>query len=108
MGKSVSMTRCPVIMGIVGDIFSLYGLPRRTGQRVSMLTSLSPLLVAIFATVCVILNMPRSMEVTVPSAPCGTMILCETMGVSCTYPKKSPAHTLSPTLTSGINSHSFS
>ena len=68
-GKKVSITRCPVNIGTSVFFFTLYGRPRRTGQRWIKLKSRTPDSVSIWYTVSSILKFPASTFTNLPFTP---------------------------------------
>ena len=107
--KKVSCALWPVISGISGSNFSLYGRPLRTGHFWSIWTSLIPSSVSISAIVSsTVYSAFAAIDLMVPSIIGGTIIFCKTADVSCTWPSTSPPTTLSPTLATGSKVHFFS
>ena len=106
IGKNVSTTRCPVVRGTSGGRRLTTGRGLRTGQRwSSCMVCSAPFASVITAMVSSTVNSPPLMTLTVPSIPCGTIILWSTSTVSLTEPIKSPGATLSPATTHGSNFH---
>ncbi len=102
----MSITRCPVISGILGESFSLYGLPTRTGHFCNIVISL--LVPSSVSNVTIVSNKvysPSLIERIVPFMPLGTITLCFTIGDSSTSPRMSPPSTISPLFFNGVNFH---
>ena len=110
IGKSPSMTRCPVTSGSFGRRRSRYGLGVLTGQRciIGMETSRPKASFRRAMSSLALWSPAGAIHVISPSRPSGVIILWTRSGVSCTVASTTPPDTRSPTFATGVMSQFLS